>query len=163
MTGICRHSQTEASETEQADESGWSNQPPCAMALHVIDCRTPATKGQAVNLQRSAPLGETNDWRLLIPVQFARAGRSTVLILTFDERRSNPTRIVPNYSGKDCVAEITHPAARLMLAGRQIRESKMAGGGALSPIGRKPVQNAIQSRRHRLRSLEKACLQYQVG
>src|SRR5208282_1865351 len=35
---------------------------------------------------------------------------------------------------------------------------RSAGGDALPPIGRKPVQNAIQSRRHRLRSPERlAC------
>jgi hypothetical protein len=61
------------------------------------------------------------------------------------------------------MAEIAHAAARLMLAGRQMRESKMADDDALSAFGRKSVQNAIQSRRHRLRSLEKACLQCQEG
>jgi hypothetical protein len=39
----------------------------------------------------------------------------------------------------------------------------MAGGDALSAFGRKSVRNAIQSRRHHLRSLEKACLQCQEG
>jgi hypothetical protein len=33
-----------------------------------------------------------------------------------------------------------------MLAGRQIRESKMASGDALSPFGRKPVRNATEGR-----------------
>ncbi len=53
------------------------------------------------------------------------------------------TRVVPGYSGKDWMAEIAHAAARLMLAGRQMRESKMADGDALSAFGRKSVQNAI--------------------
>ena len=66
----------------------------------------------------------------------------------------NPTGIVPNYSGKDCVAEIAHTAARLMLAGRQMRERKVAGGDALSAFGRKSVLNAIAGRNHLPRSQE---------
>ena len=54
--------------------------------------------------------------------------------------------IIPNYSGKDWVAEIAHAAARLMIAGRQIRESKMADGDALSAFGRETVRNATEGR-----------------
>ncbi len=66
----------------------------------------------------------------------------------------NPTGIVPNYSGKDRVAEIARTAARLMLAGRQMRESKMAGGDALSAFGRKLVRHATASGSHLRRSRE---------
>ena len=64
----------------------------------------------------------------------------------------NPTGIVSNYSGKDWVAEIAHAAARLMLAGWQMREGKMAGGDALSAFGRKPVRNATEGRNRLSRS-----------
>ncbi len=43
----------------------------------------------------------------------------------------NPTGIVPNYSGKDWVAEITHTVDGLMLAGRQMRERKTCWGAML--------------------------------
>src|SRR5271167_483027 len=80
-----------------------------------------------------------------------------------DGRGGNPTGIVPDYSGKDWMAEIAHAAARLMLAGRQIQESKMAGGDALSAFGRKSVRNAIQSRRHHLRMPRKGLLAVSGG
>src|SRR5271170_7404817 len=60
----------------------------------------------------------------------------------------NPTGIVPDYSGKDWMAEIAHAAARLMLAGRQMRESKMADGDALSAFGRETARNAIEGSSH---------------
>src|SRR5208283_5433932 len=44
-----------------------------------------------------------------------------------DGRGGNPTGIVPDYSGKDWVAEIAHTATRLMLAGRQSRKEVLAG------------------------------------
>jgi hypothetical protein len=49
---------------------------------------------------------------------------------------------------------MAHTAARLMLAGRQMRESKMADGDALSAFGGKSVRNAIKRRRHLLHSRE---------
>jgi hypothetical protein len=52
------------------------------------------------------------------------------------------------------MAEIAHAAARLMLGGRQIRESKMAGGDASPPFGRKTVLNAIEGSSHLPRSQE---------
>jgi hypothetical protein len=52
------------------------------------------------------------------------------------------------------VAEIAHADARLIPAGRQMRESKMADGDALPPFSRKSVRNAIKSRRHLPRSQE---------
>src|SRR5208282_5351153 len=59
---------------------------------------------------------------------------------------------VPDYSGADWVAEVADTAARLMLAGRQMRERKRAGGDALSAFGRKSVQNANEGGRHLPRS-----------
>jgi hypothetical protein len=52
------------------------------------------------------------------------------------------------------VAEIAHAAARLMLAGRQMRESKMADGDALSAFGRKSVRNRTDGRNRLPRSQE---------
>jgi hypothetical protein len=52
------------------------------------------------------------------------------------------------------LAEVARTAARLILAGQQIRESKMAGGDVLSPSGGESVWNAIQSRRHLRRGRE---------
>jgi hypothetical protein len=69
-----------------------------------------------------------------------------------DGGSGDPTGIVPRHSGKDWVAEVAHPAAGLMLAGRQMRERKRAGGDALSAFGRKAVRNANEGGRHLARS-----------